>query len=186
VLLVGHSYAGALLSNVAPKARNVVGLIFVAAFAPDDGESLGDISNRSKDSLLGPALLQKQYPTGQDGQTAPEFFVNPARFHDVFAGDLPVEQAAVLAATQRPIAAAAFSDKSGPPAWKSIKSWAVVAIGDKAAGTDIVRSMAQRAGAKIVEVESSHLVMVSHPDVVTDVILEATRAVQPADTGAVR
>jgi pimeloyl-ACP methyl ester carboxylesterase len=186
VLLVGHSYAGALLSNVAPKARNVVGLVFVAAFAPDDGESLGDISNRSKDSLLGPALLQKQYPTGQDGQTAPEFFVNPARFHDVFAGDLPVEQAAVLAATQRPIAAAAFSDKSGPPAWKSIKSWAVVAIGDKAAGTDIVRSMAQRAGAKIVEVESSHLVMVSHPDVVTDVILEATRAVQPADTGAVR
>ena len=86
----------------------------------------------------------------------------------------------MLAATQRPVAQSAFSEKAGPPAWRSIQSWAVVATGDKAAGTDIVRSMAQRAGAKITEVEGSHLIMVSQPDAVTEVILEA------ADAGAGR
>ena len=180
VLLVGHSYAGAVISNVAPKARNVVGLVFVAAFAPDDGEWLGDVTARSKDAILGPALLARNYPTGRDGDTAVELIVNPARVHEVFAGDLPAEDAAVVAASQRPIAQAAFSERSGPPAWKSIKSWAVVATGDKAAGTDIVRQMAQRAGAKITEIDSSHVVMISHPDEVTNVILEAARAVEPA------
>ena len=173
VLLVGHSYGGAVISNVSGKAPNVVGLVFVAAFAPDDGEWLGNVTPRSKDAILGPALLQREYPRGGDGEMAVEFIVNPERFHEVFAGDLPAERAAVLATTQRPIAQAAFSDKSGPPAWKAVQSWAVVATGDKAAGTDLVRTMAQRAGAKIVEVEGSHLVMVSHPDAVARVILEA-------------
>ena len=184
VLLVGHSYGGAVISNVAPKAKNVMGLVFVAAFAPDDGEWLGDVSARSKDAILGPALVARKYPTGKNGETATEFSVNTDRIHEVFAGDLPADQAAVLGATQRPIAEAAFSEKTGPPAWKSIKSWAVVATGDKAAGTDIVRQNAQRAGAKITEVDSSHVVMISHPDVVTDVILEAARAVEPAGSGA--
>ena len=175
VVLVGHSYGGAVISNVSGKARNVVGLVFVAAFAPDDGEWLGDVTPRSKDAILGPALLPRKYPTGRGDGSAVEFVVNPARFHEVFAGDLPADRAAVLAATQRAIAQAAFSDKSGPPAWKSVQSWAVVATGDKAAGTDLVRTMAQRAGAKIVEVEGSHLVMVSQPDAVTRVILEAAR-----------
>lgn len=183
VLLVGHSYGGAVISNVAPKAKNVLGLVFVAAFAPDDGEWLGDVAARSKDSILGPALVEKKYPTGKDGETSVEVSINPARIHDAFAADLTADQAAVLAVTQRPIAAAAFSEKTGPPAWKSIKSWAVVATGDKAIGTDLVRQMAQRAGAKITEVDSSHVVMVSHPDVVTDVIMEAARAVQPAGVG---
>ena len=180
VLLVGHSYGGAVITNVVGKAGNVVGLVFVAAFAPDDGEWLGDVTTRSKDSLLGPALVQRQYPTGRGSETAPEFSINPARLPEVFAGDLPADQAALLAVTQRPIAAAAFSDKSGAPAWKSIKSWAVVATGDKAIGADLVRSMAQRSGAKITEVEASHVVMISHPDVVADVILEAARVVEPA------
>jgi pimeloyl-ACP methyl ester carboxylesterase len=179
VLLVGHSYGGAVISNVSGKARNVVGLVFVAAFAPDDGEWLGDVTTRSKDAILGPALLPRKYPTGRGDGSAVEFVVNPARFHEVFAADLPADRAAVLAATQRPIAQAAFSDKSGPPAWKSVLSWAVVATGDKAAGTDLVRTMAQRAGAKIVEVEGSHLVMVSQPDAVTRVILEAARVGAP-------
>lgn len=186
VLLVGHSYGGAVISNVVGKARNVVGLVFVAAFAPDDGEWLGDVTTQSRDAILGPALLQKTYPTGKGVETAVEFMINPARLHEVFAADLTAEQAAILAATQRPIAQAAFSDKSGPPAWKSIKSWAVVATGDKAAGTDLVRQMAQRAGAKITEIDSSHVVMISHPDAVTDVILEAARAVEPTGAGVRR
>jgi len=177
VLLVGHSYAGALITNAATDAPNVVGLVFVAAFAPDTDERLGDVAATSKDSLLGTAQVQREYPTGPGGETAPEFLVDPARFREVFAADLPTEQAAVLAATQRPVAAAAFSDVSGPPAWKTLPSWAVVATGDKAAGSDLVRSMAQRAGAEIVEVDASHVVMVSQPQAVTELILKALDAV---------
>lgn len=177
VLLVGHSYAGALITNAATDAANVVGLVFVAAFAPDTDERLGEVAATSKDSLLGTAQVQRTYPTGPGGETAPEFLVDPARFREVFAADLPAEQAAVLAATQRPVAAAAFSDPSGPPAWKSLPSWAVVATADKAAGTDLVRSMAQRAGAEIVEVDASHVVMVSQPEAVTELILKALHAV---------
>jgi pimeloyl-ACP methyl ester carboxylesterase len=177
VLLVGHSYAGALITNAATDAAHVVGLVFVAAFAPDTDERLGDVAATSKDSLLGTAQVQRAYPTGPGGETAPEFLVDPARFREVFAADLPAEQAAVLAATQRPVAAAAFSDVSGPPAWKTLPSWAVVATTDKAAGSDVVRSMAQRAGAEIVEVDASHVVMVSQPQAVTELILKALHAV---------
>jgi pimeloyl-ACP methyl ester carboxylesterase len=177
VLLVGHSYAGALITNTATDAPNVVGLVFVAAFAPDTDERLGDVAATSKDSLLGTAQVQREYPTGPGGETAPEFLVDPARFREVFAADLPTEQAAVMAATQRPVAAAAFSDVSGSPAWKTLPSWAVVATADKAAGSDLVRSMAQRAGAEIVEVDASHVVMVSQPEAVTDLILKALHAV---------
>jgi pimeloyl-ACP methyl ester carboxylesterase len=177
VLLVGHSYAGALITNAASDAAHVVGLVFVAAFAPDTDERLGDVAATSKDSLLGTAQVQRAYPTGPGGETAPEFLVVPARFREVFAADLPAEQAAVLAATQRPVAAAAFSDVSGPPAWKALPSWAVVATADKAAGSDVVRSMAQRAGAEIVEVDASHVVMVSQPQAVTELILKALHAV---------
>jgi pimeloyl-ACP methyl ester carboxylesterase len=175
VLLVGHSYAGALITNT--NAPNVVGLVFVAAFAPDTDERLGDVAATSNDSLLGTAQVQREYPTGPGGETAPEFLVDPARFREVFAADLPAEQAAVLAATQRAVAAAAFSDVSGPPAWKTLPSWAVVATADKAAGSDLVRSMAQRAGAEIVEVDASHVVMVSQPQAVTELILKALHAV---------
>jgi pimeloyl-ACP methyl ester carboxylesterase len=177
VLLAGHSYGGAVITNAATDATGVVGLVYVAAFAPDEGEVLGDVAASSKDSVLMTAQVQRDYPAGRGGETAPEFLVDPARFREVFAADLPAEQAAVLAATQRPVAAAAFSDVSGPPAWKSLPSWAVVATRDKAAGSDIVRSMAQRAGADLVEVEASHVVMVSQPQAVTDLILKALHAV---------
>lgn len=179
VVLVGHSYAGAVISNVAPKTRNVVGLVFVAAFATDEGERLGDVTSKSKDAILGPALVPQNYPT-DTGNSAVELVVDPARMHEVFAADLAADTAALLAATQRPQAAAAFDERSGPPLWRSVKSWAVVATSDKAAGTDIVRQMAQRAGAKITEVDSSHVVMVSHPDVVAEVIVDAARAAEPS------
>jgi pimeloyl-ACP methyl ester carboxylesterase len=175
VLLVGHSYGGAVITNAA--ATGVVGLVFVAAFAPDEGERLGDIEASSKDSVLNSALVQRQYPTGQGTETATEFAIDPALFREAFAADLPTEQTAVMAATQRPVAASAFTDVSGPPAWKMLPSWAVVATGDKAAGSDVVRSMAQRAGADILEVEGSHVIMISEPQVVADLILKAVHAV---------
>jgi pimeloyl-ACP methyl ester carboxylesterase len=173
VLLVGHSYGGAVISNAATMAKNVVGLVYVAAFAPDEGERLGQVTTTSKDSLLGTALVTMNYPTGSDGATAVEYGVNPPKLHDVFAADLPVEAAAIAAATQRPISELAFAEQNGAPAWKTLPSWAVVATADRAAGTDLVRSMAQRAGARITEVEGSHVIMISQPDAVTDVILNA-------------
>ncbi len=151
VLAVGHSYGGAVITKAATKARNVVGLVYVAAFAPDEGERLSDAESTSKDSVLSTALVPLQYPTGQGAETAVEFAVNLAHFHDAFAADLP--------------------------AWKTLPAWAVVATGDKAAGSDVIRSMAQRAGATITEVEGSHVIMISQPQAVTDVILRAVAAV---------
>lgn len=180
VLAVGHSYGGAVISNAATTPKNVVGLVFVAAYAMEEGETLGEASSSSKDSVLNTALVPLQYPTGQDGKTATEFAINPARFKDAFAVDLPAEQTAVMAATQRPISELAFSEKSGVPAWKSLPSWAVVATGDKAAGADVIRSMAKRAGATITEVEGSHVIMISQPQAVTEVILTAIAAVGQA------
>ena len=176
VLLVGHSYGGAVISNA--EAPNVVGLVFVAAFAPDGDEVLGDVTATSEDSILMPALSQRTYPT--DGEPGTEFLVDPGRFRETFAADLPAERAAVLAAAQRPVAATAFSDVCGKPAWTSLPSWAVVAASDKAAGADLVRSMAERAGADTVELEGSHLIMVSQPEAVADHIAKAAEATSGA------
>jgi pimeloyl-ACP methyl ester carboxylesterase len=175
VLAVGHSYGGAVISNAATNVPNVVGLVYVAAFATDEGERLGEVEATSKDSVLSTALVPLQFPTG-DG-TATEFAIDPAKFRAAFAADLPPEQTALMAATQRPAAEAAFSEASGPAAWKSRPAWTVVATGDKAAGADVIRSMAQRAGATITEVEGSHVIMISQPAAVAEVILTAAAAV---------
>ena len=173
VLLVGHSYGGVVISNAASAAGNVVGLVYVSAFAPDEGESLMDIEADSKDSVLNSSLLPLQYPTGQGSETAVELIINPEHYHQAFAADLPEEQTKVMALYQRPAAALAFSEVSGAPAWKSLPSWAVVATGDKAAGTDVLRTMATRAEATITEVDGSHAIMISQPQAVTDVIMAA-------------
>ena len=99
VLLGGHSYGGAVISAAATSAPNVVGLVFVAAFAPDEGETLGEIENGSKDSVLNSALVQYTYPAGPGGAIAVEFAINPAHIREAFAGDLPPETTALMAAT---------------------------------------------------------------------------------------
>ncbi|SNS02361.1 Pimeloyl-ACP methyl ester carboxylesterase [Geodermatophilus saharensis] len=175
VLAVGHSYGGAIITNAALRAGNVVGLVYVAAFAPDEGEALQEIEADSKDSVLDSALQQWQYP-GEGGQTEVEFAIDPEQFHDAFAADVSEQQARVMAATQRPISARGFSERTGTPAWRSLPSWAVVATGDRAAGSDVVRRMAERAGATITEAEGSHVIMVSRPEVVTDVVRQALAA----------
>jgi pimeloyl-ACP methyl ester carboxylesterase len=183
VVAVGHSYGGAVITNAATDAKNVVGLVYVAAFAPEERETLGAAQAESKDSILNTALVPQQYPTA-DGGSATEFFIDPAKARGAFAGDLSDAQAALIAVTQRPVAESAFSEPNGPPAWRHLPSWAVVANADKAAGTDLVRSMAERAGAKITEVEGSHVIMVSQPEAVTNVILEAVAAVAAVPAGA--
>ena len=178
VLAVGHSYGGAVITNAVPHTSNVVGLVYVAAFAPDEGEVLGDIVARSKDSVLTTALEEYQYPTGNGTETATEVLIDAAKFRAVFTADLPQLQSDVYGLSQRPIAAGAFAEKSGPAAWKDLPVWAAVGTADTAAGSDVVREMAQRAGADITEIEGSHVIMISQPDVVTEVILTAHKAVR--------
>jgi pimeloyl-ACP methyl ester carboxylesterase len=171
VLAVGHSYGGAVISNAATGASNVVGLVYVAAFAPDEGEKLIDVTGSSKDSVLGTALVPRQYPT--DNGAGTEFYIDPAKARDAFAADLSDQQAALIGVIQRPVSEVAFGEPSGPPAWKKLPSWAIVATSDRAAGTDVVRAHAERAGAQITEVDGSHVIMISKPDVVADVIQSA-------------
>ena len=173
VLLVGHSYGGAVITNAGSQAKNVVGLVYVAAFAPDEGETLLEVEQGSRDSVLLSALVTLQYPTGNGTETANEFIVDPAKFQEAFAADLPLSQTTILAATQRPIAEVTFAEPTTAPAWKTLPTWAVVSTGDKTIGSDVVRFYAERAEATIVEVEGSHAIMISQPQAVTDVIMTA-------------
>ena len=177
VLLVGHSYGGVVITNAGSMASNVVGLVYVAGFATDEGETLGGLESGSKDSVLVSALLPRQYPTGNGAETATEFLIDPAKVQEAFAGDLSAADCAIIAATQRPISEICFAEPTKSPAWKTLPTWAIVATGDKAAGTDILRLTAERAGATTVEIDASHVVMVSQPQAVTDVIMTAIAAV---------
>jgi len=177
VLLAGHSYGGAVISAASPQAQNVVGLIYVAAFIPDEGETLQGLAEQATDSLLGPALRPAQFPMGEGEEPGVELYVDPAQFPEIFAADLPAEQAAVLAASQRPVSAASFGEPIGPVGWKSLPSWAAVSPHDVAIGPAGERLMAERSGAEIVEIDGSHLLMISQSQAVADLIQTALRAV---------
>ena len=153
--------------------------MFAVAIGSAVFASSGDppVAAGSRDSVLGTAQVALQYPPPDGAGTATEFAIDPAKLHDAFAADLPAQQAAVMAATQRPVSELAFTEPCGRPAWKHLPSWAVVATADKAAGTDVVRSMAERASATITEVNGWHVIMISRPDVVADVIETAVAAV---------
>jgi pimeloyl-ACP methyl ester carboxylesterase len=179
-ILVGHSYGGALITQSGSDARDVLGLVYVAAFAPEAHEKLADINGRYPDIPLSTAQHTLTYPTG-DGTSGTEVFIEHASFHDVFCADLPVERARVLALTQRPIATDGFTSVvTGTPAWHSLPSWAIVATADHAIHPDAEGDMAKRAGAEIVEVDASHAVAVSRPERVAEVILRAVRGTSAA------
>lgn len=173
VLLVGHSYGGMVITNAATQTPNVVGLVYVAAFAPDEGESIQTLAGQAADSLLGPNLVPAAFPSPDGGEPGHELYINPTAFHDVFCADLPADQAAIMAVSQRPGGETGFGEPSGPPAWKTLPSWAVVATADKTIGVTGLRLMAERAGAISVEVDASHVVMISQPAAVADVIKSA-------------
>src|SRR5215212_7094866 len=172
VLLVGHSYGGVVITNAAPLAANVVGLVYVCAFIPDEGESLQGLAEQATDSLLGPALRPAQFPSGTD-EPGVELYIDPASFHEVFCADLSPEQAAVMAVSQRPGGAIGFGEPSGPVGWKSLPSWALISPNDVTIGPSGERFMAERSGAEIVEVDASHVAMISQPQATTDLILTA-------------
>jgi pimeloyl-ACP methyl ester carboxylesterase len=170
IVLVGHSYGGAVITNAAVGVPRVKALVYIAAVAPKEGESQMDIFARFPGSLLGPStIIERKFPGGVDQ------YVKVESFRDVFSADLPAGKVATAAATQRPLAKVAGSAKSGPPAWRTIPTWFMVATEDHAIPPAAERFMAKRARAHTVEVKSSHTVMLSHPGAVTKLILAAAR-----------
>jgi pimeloyl-ACP methyl ester carboxylesterase len=174
ILLVGHSYGGAVITNAAAQTDNVVGLVYVAAVIPDEGEMVRELTGQMTER---PALRAAQYPTGDGEELGIELYIDPTSFREELAADLPAEQAAVMAVSQRPAAQAVFTEPSGPPAWRRLPSWAVVARQDQAIEPSAARAMAERAGAAITEIDASHMILLSHPQAVADVILTAVAAV---------
>jgi pimeloyl-ACP methyl ester carboxylesterase len=174
IVLVGHSYGGFVMTNAAAGNANVKALVYIAAFAPAEGDTVQALTAHAPGSLLGPDTLTiRTFPT-PDGQLAPEGYITPSAFRMVFAGDLPKAQTDVMAASQRPAALATLTQPSGPPAWARIPSWYLVAGADKTIGTANLRFMAQRIHATTVEVKgASHVVMMSHPRETTKLILAA-------------
>jgi pimeloyl-ACP methyl ester carboxylesterase len=177
VLLVAHSYGGAVITNAGNQADNVRGLVYVAAFIPDEGETLLNLAEQSTDSKVLPALRPTHYPTNAPSDPGNEFTIDPASFHEVFCADLPAEQAAILAVSQRPLSEVTFGEMTQNPAWKTLPSWAIISPSDFVIGPSGERFMAERAGATITEVEASHAMMISQPQVIADVILTAVAAV---------
>lgn len=178
IVLVGHSWGGAVISHPAIAATGVVeALVFVAAFQPDEGEAAGALNEKFPGTLLvAENLAVAPNPLGGDDLT-----LRPERFAEVYAADVEPGRAAVLAVSQRPIEPAALgAPLSGPPSWRSVPSWAVVTTDDRSLTPAILRFMADRAGSSTVEVGASHAVPVSRPDVVAGVIAEAVDAVEAA------
>ena len=175
VVLVGHSYGGAVISNAALGQENVKALVYVAGFAPDEGESIGELSGRLPGSTLGDTLRSVPLP---DGTT--DFYIRQEAYHRQFAADVPAEEAALLAAAQRPLRDVALNEGSGSPAWKAIPSWFLVPGLDKNIPPEAQGFMAERAAAReVLDIEgASHAVPVSHPDEVADLILAAVGHVE--------
>ncbi|MGW0935588.1 alpha/beta fold hydrolase [Streptomyces sp. NPDC002666] len=175
VVLVGHSYGGAVIS-VAGATENVVGLVYVAAYVTEEGESLGELQGRFPLSPLVSNLKEATYPAAGE-EPAVEVTINADAFPEIFAADVPAAVTQVLAATQRPLAASAFAETASAAAWKTKPSWALVAGADQAINPEVERFGAKRAGATVVEIEgASHAVAVSRPSEVAALIRDAVRA----------
>jgi pimeloyl-ACP methyl ester carboxylesterase len=173
IVLVGHSYGGAVITNAAAGNPNVKALVYVDAFIPDVGENIFQLAGAG--SQLGGALQFQGYPPF--GQNDAEALISPDRFQAVFAADLSAGTADVMAAAQRPLALAAGEEPTQAAAWKTIRSWDVIGLADRAITPDEQLFMAHRANAQITEIPgASHVSMISHPDVVTRVIEQAATA----------
>ena len=174
VVLVGHSYGGAVITNAARGAQNVVALVYLAAFVPDEGTSVATSydpaafpgSLLTQEALLVRPTVNPAVPGGQDA----DLYIRPDLFRTIFAGDQSKRTAAVMAAAQRPLSAFAFTQASGAPAWKTIPSWDLITLDDRAISPGGQRFMAERAGAHIRTVHSAHDVMISHPGRVVHLI----------------
>jgi pimeloyl-ACP methyl ester carboxylesterase len=172
VVLVAHSYGGAVISNVDPEAGEIAGLVYINGFAPDAGESCFQLAAMFPGSMLGEATVQPV--PRSDGTT--DFYVATDPFHDIFCADVPAPQAALMAATQRPATQEALVEPSGErPLWKRVPSWFLIGEEDRIIPAALQRYMAERARAeRTIAVEgASHAIAVSRPDATVHPILEA-------------
>ena len=161
VVLVGHSYGGAVIT-VAGSSDKVAGLVYVAGVAPDEGESVNDLQGRFPSLAMGPLVRPAQLADG-----SVEVSIDPARFHDVFCADVPDADAAFMAISQRPVSATAFDDPATAAAWRTKPSWAVFGTADYPVAPELHRFSYDRAGSTVTEVEgASHFLMLSQPDIV--------------------
>lgn len=175
IVLAGHSYGGSVMSEAAAGHPRVRALVYVASFLLEEGESTGELAGKYPGNELGSAL--RPVPVrGPDGTTVDDLFIDQEKFHAIFAADVPADVAALMAATQRPIVGDALADKATKAAWKTIPSWTLVTLQDLAVPAEAQRFMAERASSTPVEVDASHAVTVSRPDVVARLIDEAARA----------
>ena len=177
VLLVGHSYGGSVIT-AAGTAENVVGLVYISGFAPDEGENLTDLQSKFPAPAIIPYIVEHQLPRG-----GKEFTVAPKGFHESFCADIPAADAAFYAAAQRPLAGVALTEAAGVPAWRSLPVWAVLGTADRCIDPGVHRFSYKRMGATVTEIEgASHVVMISHPKEVAQVVMTAFRkcAMQPA------
>jgi pimeloyl-ACP methyl ester carboxylesterase len=178
VVAVGHSYGGAVITNAATGNPNVKALVYVDAFLPDEGETLGELIGTPPGScvLAPPAEIFDLRPIPGAPPEIVDAYVKQRLFPACLANDLPAKQAAVLAATQRPGSTLTLVQESGPPAWAEIPSWALVGTLDRLILPATQLFMAERAGARIVKVKASHLSMISRPGAVTRLIVAAARS----------
>jgi pimeloyl-ACP methyl ester carboxylesterase len=178
VVLVGHSYGGAVITN-AGAAGDVRALVFVNAFMPDEGETVVQILEGSNSALgvADPTTIFDiaGYPGAPEG--AAEVFLKPEVVHSSFAQDLPEADRWTIVASQRPASLVANVTPSGAPAWKTLPSWAVIGTDDRVIPVDVLRRMAERAGSTVSELPASHVSMVSHPDAAVDAIVAAANSI---------
>ena len=175
VILVGHSYGGSVISQAAAGKPNVKALVYVSAFVPEVGETAAGLSVRFPGSTLGPTLAPP-VPLPDGGK---DLYIQPAKFHQQFAADVPVADAELMAATQRPITEAALNEPATAAAWKTIPSWFLYGSLDKNIPAAAHAFMAKRAGAKeVLEIKgASHVVMTSHPAALVKMIEQASAQV---------
>jgi pimeloyl-ACP methyl ester carboxylesterase len=170
-IVVGHSYGGQVMTALGADTANVVGLVYIAGFGLDEGESIAAVGG---DAPPAPALANLIVDEKGFGRLPEDDFVSH------FAADVDPVQARIMHAAQQPVAMSVFEDVMGTPAWRSLPSWYLVAANDEAIAPDAERMFAKRMGAETVEVPSSHVAMVSHPDAVLELIEAAARATASA------
>jgi pimeloyl-ACP methyl ester carboxylesterase len=177
IVLVGHSYGGEVITNAATGNSNVKALVYDDAYLPAQGENLVDLTTAGSCFAVKDLSNVFNFVPFPDAPTGvADAYVKPSVFPGCFANGLPASQAAVLAATQRPLASSTFTDKSGAPAWKTIPSWDVIGLNDHIVTPAEQLFMAKRAGARITEINAPHLSMISNPGAVASVILQAAQA----------
>ena len=170
VLLVGHSYGGSVIT-AAGTADNVVGLVYISGFAPDEGENLTDLQSKFPAPGIIPYIVQHELADGGN-----EFTLAPEGFHESFCADIPADDAAFYAISQRPLAGVALSESAGTPAWRSRPVWGILGTADRCIDPGVHRFSYDRMGATVTEIDGgSHVIMVSHPKEVAEVVRTAAR-----------